>query len=124
MFRPSGVPVYLTYRAYRRFAGRLEDEHRHREVIESLNEGMAVVHADGQIGLWNDALERIMGISRDQALGRSLVEAVPSWRRQPLPKAVTTVLETGQADTSSTSRSAVHRPPDPPGAALSVRQRA
>src|SRR5580692_6075712 len=28
----ASVPMYLTYRAYRVYAGRLDDEHRHREV--------------------------------------------------------------------------------------------
>jgi diguanylate cyclase (GGDEF)-like protein/PAS domain S-box-containing protein len=99
MLPVAGVPVYLTYRAYSAFASRLEDEHRHREVIESLNEGMAVVHADGRIGLWNDALERILGIARGEALGRTLLQAVPALAQTILPQTVITVLETGQTDT-------------------------
>ena len=95
----AAVPVYLTYRAYNVFAKRLEDEHRHREVIESLNEGMAVVQRDGRIALWNDALERILGIPRDRALGSTLVEAVPELATTMLPQVIGSVLETGKTET-------------------------
>ncbi len=93
-----GAAVYLTYRAYSVFADRLTDEHRHREVIESLNEGMAVVHRDGRIALWNDALERILGVSRESAIGRRLVEAVPDLAATALPQVIGQVLETGNTD--------------------------
>jgi diguanylate cyclase (GGDEF)-like protein/PAS domain S-box-containing protein len=95
----AAVPAYLTYRAYGAYAGRLEDEHRHREIIESLNEGMAVIRTDGQIVLWNDALERIMSIPRERVLGRTLGEAVPELASTPLPEVIASVLETGQAGT-------------------------
>jgi diguanylate cyclase (GGDEF)-like protein/PAS domain S-box-containing protein len=71
------VPVYLTYRAYSVYAERLEHEHRHREIIESLSEGMAVIDRDGQVTLWNDALQRIVGLDRERALGRDLFQVTP-----------------------------------------------
>ena len=92
------APVYITYRAYRMYAGRLEDEHRHREVIESLNEGMAVIQRDGRVALWNDAVERITGIPRERVLGRSLIEAVPQLAGTTLPQLIDAVLESGDAD--------------------------
>jgi diguanylate cyclase (GGDEF)-like protein/PAS domain S-box-containing protein len=95
----SAAPIYLTYSAYRAFAGRLEDSHRHSEVIESLNEGMAVVHRDGKIALWNDALERILGITRDRAMGRSLVETLPELAHTLLPQIVATGLASDKVDT-------------------------
>jgi diguanylate cyclase (GGDEF)-like protein/PAS domain S-box-containing protein len=95
----AAVPAYLTYRAYSAYAGRLEDEHRHREIIESLNEGMAVIRADGHIVLWNDALERIMSVSRDRALGRTLADAVPALASTVLPQVIARVFETGQPET-------------------------
>ena len=58
------IPIHLTYRAYAVYSDRLEYEHRHREIIESLNEGMAVIDHEGQVTLWNDALERMLGSSR------------------------------------------------------------
>lgn len=68
----AAVPVYLTHRAYRVYAGRLADEHRHRQVIESLNEGMAVIDARGVVTLWNDSLERITRQDRSTVLNRPL----------------------------------------------------
>jgi diguanylate cyclase (GGDEF)-like protein/PAS domain S-box-containing protein len=92
------VPVYVLYRAYTTFARRVEEEHRHREVIESLNEGMAVVQSDGFIALWNDSLERIMGVPRQDALGRTLTEAVPELARTQLPHVIARVLENGASE--------------------------
>jgi len=92
------VPIYVMYRAYCAFAGRVEEEHRHREVIESLNEGMAVVQSDGRIALWNDALERILGVPREAAIGRTLTEAVPELARTSLPQAMAAVFESGTSE--------------------------
>jgi diguanylate cyclase (GGDEF)-like protein/PAS domain S-box-containing protein len=103
----AAIPLYVTFRAYRAFAGRLEDEHRHREVIESLNEGMAVVQSDGRIALWNDALERIMGVPRERAIGRTLVDAVPELAATMVPHVIRAVLESGR--TESIEHLAIHR---------------
>lgn len=92
----AAIPVYLTHRAYQVYAGRLSDEHRHRQVIESLNEGMSVIDGRGIVTLWNDALERIVGCGREQALGRSLEAIVPSLTQTDLPKAITAALQSGE----------------------------
>jgi diguanylate cyclase (GGDEF)-like protein/PAS domain S-box-containing protein len=94
----ASVPMYLTYRAYRVYAGRLDDEHRHREVIESLNEGMVVVARDGRVTLWNDAVERLTGLSREQVVGRQLDDAVPSLAATSLPRLIQTVFDTEQPE--------------------------
>ncbi len=94
----AAAPIYVTYRAYRSFAGQVEQEHRHREVIESLNEGMAVVQSDGHVALWNDALERITGVARKDAIGRTLTEAVPELAGTALPQAMAAVLESGTSE--------------------------
>src|SRR6185436_18536841 len=88
----------VVFHGVKTFAGRVEDEHRHREVIESLNEGMAVIQSDGFIALWNDSLERIMGVRRQDALGRTLTEAVPELALTLLPKVIARVLETGASE--------------------------
>ncbi len=68
----AAVPLYFAYRAYCAHVTRLEEEHRRREVIESLDQGMSVVDSNGRVTLWNDALERILDCPRQRALGRSL----------------------------------------------------
>ncbi len=82
------VPLYLTYLAYATYANRLGENHRHREIIESLNEGMAVVDRDGIVRLWNDALERILGVGRELAEGRRLLDVAPVIAKTELPGAI------------------------------------
>ncbi len=43
-------------------------------IIESVNVGIVVVDANGQITTWNSALEEMMGVSRHRALHRSIHE--------------------------------------------------
>jgi diguanylate cyclase (GGDEF)-like protein/PAS domain S-box-containing protein len=85
----AAVPLYFAYRAYCAYGNRLEDEHRQREIVDSLDQGMSVVDSDGRVTLWNDALERIVGCPREHALGRSLVGAVPVLGKTELPRAIT-----------------------------------
>ena len=88
----AAVPLYFAYRAYCAHVNRLEEEHRRREVIESLDQGMSVVDSNGRVTLWNDALERILGCPRERALGRSLVGAVPALGKTELPRAINDAL--------------------------------
>ena len=90
----AAVPVYFAYRAYRVHADRLEEEHRRREVVESLAQGMSVIDDDGRITLWNDALEHMLSCPRERALGRSLVNAVPVLWNTDLPRAIGAALTT------------------------------
>ncbi len=55
-----------------------ESEARHRAVVESMAEGIVVQDMDGAILTSNDAAERILGLSADQMMGRSSVDA--RWR--------------------------------------------
>ena len=64
----AAAPLYFAYRAYFAHVNRLEEEHRRREVIEFLDQGMSVVDSHGRVTLWNDALERILGCPRERAL--------------------------------------------------------
>jgi diguanylate cyclase (GGDEF)-like protein/PAS domain S-box-containing protein len=84
----AAVPLYFAYRAYFAHMNRLEEEHRRRQVIDSLDQGMAVVDSNGRVTLWNDALERVLGCPRERALGRSLVGAMPVLAKTELPRAI------------------------------------
>ena len=94
----AGLAAYLTYRAHGVYVARLQEDHRHREVIESLNEAMAVIQRDGRVTLWNEALERTLGVPRQRALGRRLLEAVPMLAATALPTLIGSVGDSGQAD--------------------------
>ena len=91
----AAVPLYCAYRAYRAFVVRLDEEHRRREVIDALDQGMSVVGSDGLVTLWNDALERILDCPRERALGRSLETAMPAVGKTELPRMIAEVLASG-----------------------------
>src|SRR5205814_7075890 len=88
----AAVPLYFAYRAYCAHVNRLEEEHRRREVIESLDQGMSVVDSSGRVTLWNDALEGILDCPRERALGNSLASAVPVLGKTELPRAISDAL--------------------------------
>jgi diguanylate cyclase (GGDEF)-like protein/PAS domain S-box-containing protein len=80
--------LFFAYRTYVDYVNRLEEGHRRREVIDFLEQGMSVVDADGQVTLWNDALERMLGRSREDVLGRRLVDAVSALSITGVPRAL------------------------------------
>jgi diguanylate cyclase (GGDEF)-like protein/PAS domain S-box-containing protein len=95
----AAVPLYCAYRAYCQNLNQLEHEYRKREVVESLNQGMAVIASDGRIALWDDALERILDCRRDRAVGRPLAAALPALAQTQLPRVVQEVLTNRTART-------------------------
>lgn len=65
-----------------------KSEERYRAVVNSLNEGIVIYDSSGSIVAANDAAERILGLSRDQIIGRSPLD--PGWQalrenREPFP---------------------------------------
>ncbi|MGH9730029.1 MAG: ATP-binding protein [Candidatus Acidiferrales bacterium] len=50
----------------------------HENIIESLNIGVLTVDLEDCIESWNPQMERLIGIPREQAVGRSLADALPS----------------------------------------------
>jgi len=89
----AAVPMYCALRIYSDYVDRLDAEERRREVIESLDQGMCVVDGGGRVTLWNDALERIAGVSRDRALGDTLVGAMPALGNMELPRVLADALK-------------------------------
>ncbi len=78
----AAVPLFFAHRAYCSHVSQIEYEHRSLEAIESLDEGIAVIDSRGLITLWNHALEHMVDCSRERALGRGLLDAVPVLRTQ------------------------------------------
>jgi len=52
----AAVPLYFAYHTYSDYVSRLEQEHRSREVVASVDHGMSVVDYDGRVTLWDDAV--------------------------------------------------------------------
>jgi diguanylate cyclase (GGDEF)-like protein/PAS domain S-box-containing protein len=92
----AAVPLCLACWAYSAHLKRVDREDRRREVIASLDRGVAVVDGAGRITLWNDALARLLGCPSDRALGRSITGAVSAMTRTELPDAVVDALKTPQ----------------------------
>ena len=80
--------LFFAYRLYADYVHRLDEEHRRREVIDHLQQGMSVLDHEGRVTLWNDAVERMLDCSRDRAIGRPLTQAVPALARTELPRAL------------------------------------
>jgi len=80
--------LFFAYRIYADYVHRLEEQHRRREVIDYLEQGMSVLDRDGRVTLWNDALERMLHCSSDRAVGHLVTDAVPALARTELPRAI------------------------------------
>ena len=80
--------LFFAYRIYADYVQRLAEDHRRREVIEHLEQGMSVLDRDGRVTLWNDALERMLHCPADRVVGRALADAVPALSRSELPRAI------------------------------------
>lgn len=64
---------------YRSTAERLrESEHLYRSIIAAMEEGIVVHGKNGEIVTHNSSAERILGLSRDQLLGRTSTD--PGWK--------------------------------------------
>ena len=87
------VPLYFAYRTYCDYVGRLDDAHRHTEIRNLLDYGMSVVDSHGRVTLWSDTLERIVGCTREQALGGSLLSVMPVLDKTELPRAINAALK-------------------------------
>jgi len=97
----AALPLLVACRAYADYVTRLEDERHRQHVLESLDEGMAVLDSDGRVTIWNDALERIAGCARERAVGSSLAAAVPAVAATELPRAIEEAFKSGNAATAT-----------------------
>ena len=94
-----GALMWLGYRMYADYVHRLAEAHRRGEVIDYIDQGMAVLDRDGRVTLWNDALEHILRCSRNDVLGRPLVDALPPLGRSELPRAIAETAQDGRPRT-------------------------
>ena len=95
----AGASLFFAYAMYADYVNRLEEANRRREVIDFLEQGMAVINHDGRVTLWNDALERMTGCPRARALGAPLAVALPALARTELPRAISDTVADGKSRT-------------------------
>jgi diguanylate cyclase (GGDEF)-like protein/PAS domain S-box-containing protein len=93
--------LFFAYHTYADYVSRLDEDHRRREVIDFLEQGMAAVDRHGRVTFWNDALERLLGCPRDRVLGQVLQDGVPAVSRTELPRVIKETLADGAARTTS-----------------------
>jgi len=92
----AGVPLFFAYRAYVEAIGRVEPEPRTVDVIDSVEQGLAVLDNAGIVTHWNSALERIVECSRDRVVGRTLIAAVPGLGQTSLWRTISESLKDRQ----------------------------
>mgnify|MGYP003345580315 CR=1 FL=1 len=63
--------------------------------MAAIDHGMAILDRQGRITLWNDALERMLGSSRGDVLGRPLLSAVEGAEAQDLAALILRATTTG-----------------------------
>ena len=95
----AGASLFFVYTIYADYVTRLEEANRRREVIDFLEQGMAVIDGDGRVTLWNDALERMTGCPRARALGYPLDVALPALARTELARAIRDTVADGKSRT-------------------------
>ena len=92
----AAMPLVFVYRTHFRHLDRLEREQRHHDVIEFLDQGICVLDRNGQITLWNDALQHMVDCSRTRALGRTLAAALPVLAKTEFQRAFDEALSDGR----------------------------
>jgi two-component system NtrC family sensor kinase len=69
-------------RLYRSLQHKVEEYERLKEfsenIVESINVGILAADLDDRVGSWNTQIERLTGISRQEAVGRRLAELFPA----------------------------------------------
>src|SRR6266550_809402 len=70
------VPLYFACRLHGTIQLRRDRERCHRDVLQSLDQALAIVDTSGRVTLWNDTLARLVGCSAKQAMGRPLAHAM------------------------------------------------
>jgi diguanylate cyclase (GGDEF)-like protein/PAS domain S-box-containing protein len=89
----AALPLFFAHRAYCAHVSQIEYERRSQGVIESLDEGLAVIDGRGVITLWNHALERMVDCTRSQALGRPLIQALAVLKNSGLQRTIDDAIE-------------------------------
>ena len=107
----AAVPLYCVYRAYANHFNWVEHDKRQREVLDALEEGVAVVDRQGRVVHWSAALARIIGAPRERMLGHELIAALPALAKTELPRAIAQVV---QGDQPSVAQISLVVPAGPP----------
>jgi diguanylate cyclase (GGDEF)-like protein/PAS domain S-box-containing protein len=87
------IPIYFAGRLYGIVLRRRESERRHLDVMQSVDQAVAIVDCSGRVTLWNDTLARLVGCSRKQAEDRPLVHAMRTLGESTFPQSLAEALK-------------------------------
>jgi diguanylate cyclase (GGDEF)-like protein/PAS domain S-box-containing protein len=93
-FAVAMVPLYFASRAHSDYLRRVALDDRHREVIDTVADGIAIIDRAGLITFWSDALERLLGAPGNRVNGQKLAAAIPALAKTELPRAIESALST------------------------------
>jgi diguanylate cyclase (GGDEF)-like protein/PAS domain S-box-containing protein len=88
----GALPLYLLFRTYAAWVGRLLDASQRRGVMGGFQQGLATLDDAGRVTFWNDALERLVAVPREEALGRPITDVVPALTPDGLQLAIDDVV--------------------------------
>src|SRR5258708_995979 len=89
----EAVPVYFAVRLHGVVSARQVSERRRRGGTASLNQRLAIVDDSGRVALWNDALARLVGSTREQAVGVPLAHVMRTLGDDELSRALDDALK-------------------------------
>ena len=97
----AAIPLCFVCRAYLAALTRTDAEQTLQSRIASAAQAMCAVDGQGRFVVWNPALERMLGCPGEQALGRSLPDALPALGKSDVARAINETLTSQQPRTVS-----------------------
>ncbi len=65
-------------------------------IIESTQVGIYALDKEGRVQIWNQGMERQFGVDSEEVVGRTIFDAFPTLRREPLGEAIEKALKEGE----------------------------
>ena len=84
----AAIPLSLAYRAHRAHEAQAASGRRRDTLFDSVNLGVCTLDGGGVVIDWNEALERLTGCPRADAVGRPLMSVLPGLGQTRLPQVI------------------------------------
>ena len=88
LFVVATLPLYLIHRSYLAHLDRRENDQHQQKILQSLEQGMCAVDDAGRVTEWNEALQNLLSCPPEQALGRTIAQAVPVLGHTEFPRVI------------------------------------
>jgi diguanylate cyclase (GGDEF)-like protein/PAS domain S-box-containing protein len=84
----AAVTLLLAWRIYADYLTRVDEDNLRLQLVDSFDQDVVVIDAEGLVIMWSDAIERMTGHPRRVALGRPLLSVLPDLVKTELPHAI------------------------------------